>query len=101
GNGSGGFSGPTTFSINTGNMQTEIIIPGKFDADDNVDLVLLIGTFPGNFVKLLRGDGSGGFGPASLIPSSGSTTWIDSGDFNGDGKTDLALANFSPSSVIP
>jgi hypothetical protein len=100
GNGSGGFSGPTTFNIDISNEPSKVIIPGNFDGDNNVDLIVMLDTFSnGTNIKLLRGNGTGGFGPPSLVTSTGWTTWIDSGDFNGDGKTDLALANFFPAVV--
>ena len=100
GNGSGGFSAPSTFTVDSSNLPSRVILVGNFDADNNLDLVVMVDTFlNGSNIKLLRGNGAGGFGPPSLVTASGSVTWIDSGDFNGDGKLDLALANFLPASL--
>jgi len=48
----------------------------------------------GGSVSVLLGTGGGAFAPATSFPS-GSSVGIASGDFNGDGKADLAVASLS------
>jgi hypothetical protein len=86
GDGAGGFSAPTLFSVNTS------VNPGKvgvadFNGDGKVDLAVPSG---GGFAILL-GDGKGGFGPQQLYASAFADSVVV-GDFNGDGRADLALA---------
>jgi hypothetical protein len=42
-------------------------------------------------VSVLLGDGLGGFGAATSYPAGGRPRGIAAGDFNGDGRVDLAV----------
>jgi hypothetical protein len=47
-----------------------------------------------NNVSILQGNGNGSFAPAVTYPGGGSSpVSLTTGDFNGDGKTDLAVSN--------
>lgn len=45
-------------------------------------------------VSILVGDGTGGFTAASPVPAGTEPTTVGAGDLNGDGKPDLAVANY-------
>ncbi len=68
-----------------------------FNGDGNSDLV--VSTFANNAsnVQVLFGNGNGTFraGPITSIGAGFFATQIVAGDFNGDGKTDLAIADGS------
>jgi len=54
----------------------------------------------GNTVGILLGDGTGHFSQAATVSSGGSGPLsVTVGDFNGDGKLDLAVANFYDNTV--
>ncbi len=57
-------------------------------ANDNIGL-------PGGELIVLAGKGDGTFGPASIssLPGVVGTPYLEAGDFNGDDKTDLAVAS--------
>jgi trimeric autotransporter adhesin len=77
----------------------EFIAVGDFNGDGQLDLAVAYcnDTFPTTqpgAVELLLGNGDGTFNLATASPATGNTpTAIASGDFNGDGNLDLAIAN--------
>ncbi|HEX8291137.1 MAG TPA: FG-GAP-like repeat-containing protein, partial [Pyrinomonadaceae bacterium] len=94
GNGDGAFKPRAAYEVNGGPVS---MAAGDFNGDGKPDLVI-IGTLnpdlltqgPGMRVLLNRGDGTfdaGGFVMFGAAPRS-----VRAGDFNGDGKSDLALA---------
>jgi hypothetical protein len=95
GNGQGGFAIAAGSPIFVGTNPTDIAI-GDFDGDRNLDLAV---TVNGNAsISVLRGNGTGTFAsatrsPMGVGPYPGSLT---AGDFNEDGKVDLALTNNIP-----
>jgi uncharacterized repeat protein (TIGR01451 family) len=52
-----------------------------------------------NNVSILLGTGTGTFGAATNFTAGSFPTSVAIGDFNGDGKTDLAVANFGSTTV--
>ena len=91
GNGSGGFSAPTTFS--PGGTGVYGLAVGDFDGNGNLDIAVTNWSTNGA-VDLLMGDGAGGFSPGGEFSSGGShPSTIVAGDFNNDGKLDLAFTN--------
>ena len=85
GNGSGGFSAPS--DIATG------INGALVAADFNKDTFLDLASANGDAFNLsvMKGDGQGGFSAPTNFPTATSAASITSGDFNGDGKLDLAV----------
>lgn len=64
-----------------------------FDRDGNLDLAWALGG-TGRGVKVLLGNGAGGFTSGPLTPSTGSVSGLATGDFNGDGRVDLFAGSF-------
>jgi hypothetical protein len=82
--------GPFPQGVLTANMVT-----ADFNRDGRPDLAL---NAPGSSkVAILLGDGEGRFTSAAGSPAPAGSTPVDlvAGDFNGDTKPDLALANYS------
>lgn len=92
GNGDGTFQAAR--DIETG-WQPYSITVGDFDRDDKTDMAVLNAWYGISGVSILIGNGDGTFQPKrdfgveALHPAS-----ITNGDFNGDGITDLATANY-------
>jgi len=91
GDGKGGFI-PAPGSPAVG-MVPDGIVVGDFNGDGTLDLAV-INEFS-NDATVLLGDGSGGFtaAPGSPFPVGTNPSGIVRGDFNGDGKLDLAITN--------
>ena len=94
GNGDGSFKPAVTFQ--TRNPPRRILI-GDFNGDGKLDIAtvnstVVIGSV-NNSVSILLGNGDGTFLPFIDYPMDGATFSIASGDFNGDGKLDLAVGN--------
>ncbi len=67
------------------------VITADFNRDGSLDLA----TGGGSTISILLGNGDGTFGAATNFPAGSSVHKVTTGDFTGDGKLDLAAANFS------
>jgi hypothetical protein len=102
GNGSGGFTPApgSPITVGTGPLS---VSAGDFSGDGKLDLA--VGNFTNDNVTILLGNGNGTFAAAPGSPITtgsvvgGEPASITLGDFNGDGKLDLAAANYDGSSV--
>src|SRR5262245_51435571 len=86
--------GPT---INWGaGNQPFFVAVGDFNGDGHADLAT--NSAPDEFdgASVMLGNGSGGFSAPVLFPDDDVPLDVASGDFNGDGYDDLALANNFP-----
>ena len=98
GDGTGGFTAAPGSPFPVGTVPESVAV-GDFNGDGKPDLA--VANFNDNTVTVLLGDGTGGFAAASGSPFPvGSGPWfVAVGDFNGDGKPDLAIANFNDGTV--
>jgi len=99
GNGNGTFKNATNYSAGT---SPRSVIAGDFNGDGKLDLaVASYGTFMTNStsvltnsaVVVLLGKGDGTFPNATNYAAGQGPVSVASGDFNGDGRLDLAVAN--------
>ena len=100
GKGNGKFAlQPTTISLGT-SFTPSSITTGNFFGGGPLDLAVADST--AHSVSLLQGDGQGGFPFLSELElgSEINPSVVATGDFTGDGRTDLAIASQSPNSVV-
>ena len=98
GDGSGSFAAATNFE--TGVSDARDLSVGDFNGDSNQDLAV-VDAFgqEGLLVSILLGDGSGSFGAATTFEAGKHPFSVAVTDFNGDGITDLAVANLGSNNV--
>ena len=99
GNGDGTFQPPFTYPAGSG---AAAVATGDFNGDGKLDVVLANYGFAGEgqTVSVLLGNGDGTFQPAVDYTVQGSPVSVAVADFNGDGKLDLAVANFSGYGIL-
>jgi hypothetical protein len=95
GDGGGGFSTPDSYNLLPAAASPYWILSGDFDDDGVADLVT---SDTGSF-SVLRGRGDGTFGPPVSTTEVGTFFGADAADFNGDGRLDLAFANFGQDEI--
>ncbi|MGA2357550.1 MAG: FG-GAP-like repeat-containing protein [Terriglobales bacterium] len=91
GNGNGTFNPPVTYS--TGSTQTpSFLVLADVNNDGKPDAI--VSNADGSLSVLLN-NGQGVFGTAIVTPGvSSNGDWLATGDFNGDGNLDLAIADY-------
>jgi len=72
---------------------------GDFNGDGKQDLALPNNIEEGGTVSILLGDGTGHFSAARSFAAGGYPISVAVGDFNGDGRQDLAVANSASDDV--
>ena len=99
GDGAGNFSAPTNFTA--GDSPRSVAV-GDFNGDGKQDLAVAysvdcLGCNGG--VSILLGDGTGNFSAPTNFTAGDYPRSVAVGDFNGDGKQDLAVANIDSDNV--
>jgi hypothetical protein len=92
-NGSGGFGAATNYPVGT---HPTAVAVGDINNDQKPDLVVtneISSALPGS-VSILLGDGAGGFGAAANYATGVGPRAVVLGDFDRDGRVDLAVANY-------
>ena len=93
GNGTGGFAAPTTITF-----APEIVSDvrnGDFNGDGKADLAIATitnGQPTGGHLRILLNDGAGGFTAGGAIALNANSGRLAIGDFNGDGRADVAAS---------
>ncbi|MBX7218649.1 MAG: FG-GAP-like repeat-containing protein [Blastocatellia bacterium] len=92
GNGSGGFSASAGSPVTLGSSPNDVVI-GDFNRDGRPDFAT--SNFASDSVSILLGNGAGSFSAASGSPLTGfdGVNRLAVGDFNRDGRADLAVAS--------
>jgi Bacterial Ig-like domain (group 3)/FG-GAP-like repeat len=91
GNGDGTFAAPVIATVPGSNIEIGQIVVADFNGDGIPDLAVLAEA-DSSTVEILLGNGDGTFtAEATNPPTSGTPSYFATGDFNGDGKTDLAV----------
>jgi len=101
GNGDGTFQTQTTFATGT---YPYSVTTGDFNGDGILDLAVansncFISPCGGGSVSVLLGNGDGTFQTQTTYATGGRPQSVTTGDFNGDGKLDLAVANVDDNTV--
>src|SRR5262249_18501884 len=85
------FYPPVTYSTSPFSSS---IVAGDFNDDGAPDLCVTNSSFAnGNSVGVRLNKGDGTFGNVSNYSAGTGVYWVTTGEFNGDGKLDLAVAN--------
>jgi hypothetical protein len=103
GNGDGSFQGPMCSAVRQpgagGQQAPGSIVAGDFNGDGKLDLAVSNGQDGTNSVSVFLGNGDGTLqAPVNSQAGTGPIT-LASGDFNGDGKLDLAVYNLAQGTV--
>ena len=104
GNGDGTFQAPVSYPLEGGVVGSDQqIAAGNFNGDGKLDLAIVSSFYQNvdgtmnqiSVVSILLGNGDGTFQPHQDFPVGSIPVSVTAGDFNGDGKLDLAVVGYS------
>jgi hypothetical protein len=104
GNGDGTFRAPG-LSVSISPPQGPLVA-ADLNGDGNLDLVIAYSTINGlpflnaGNISVMLGNGDGTFRPATSYTAGTQATSVAVGDLNGDGRPDLAVADFGKGNVV-
>lgn len=93
-NNSNSFNAPYTID---GLYYPSMIVPGDFDKDGNIDLVVTLTYQSG--ISVHRGNGTGNFSAGEYYYTGNYPSGMKAADFNGDGNLDLVTAQYLSSDL--
>jgi hypothetical protein len=101
GNGDGTFNGNNSYSVALLATSLTALAVGDFNGDGIPDFAVLGSIAAGGAVDILQGDGTGAFAnvTSSGIAVGNGPSALVTGDFNGDGNLDFAVANLSDNTI--
>ncbi len=103
GDGAGNLTATGTLTLVGGsnvNGNPSPLAGGDFNGDGNTDVVVFGNGSPTSGAYVLLGNGAGGFAAPAFYPTGGIDGQLATGDFNGDGRLDLAVAGGAAYSVL-
>ena len=102
GTGGGALGAPAAYA--TSGVQGLLMTAAEMNGDSHTDLV--VSHQNSHTIAILAGDGAGGFGPATLVPTPLNTAVIHTpllpalGDFDGDGRQDVSVLVYTHRSIV-
>ncbi len=96
GTGNGAFNAAVTYTTGIGPVS---IVPADFNNDGNTDIAFANSGVGVNSVSIMYNNGSGVFSSPVTFTVGLDPESLTAGDFNNDGKADLAVSNYSSNSI--
>ena len=99
GNGDGTFAAPRPISIQGGGGIANFIVTADFNRDGKADIAVSSDAATSHVVSVMLGRGDGTFSAAVTYAVGNGAFFQATGDFNGDGATDIVVTNTFDSRV--